>query len=252
MSIPVIGTAVVNSSYWVARLLMSVDYPVDNFFIVDNNGRGEIKDELDNLCNIKHKFIKNIQVCHMPSNIGVAASWNLIIKCYMLSPYWIIVNDDVSFGSGLLKEMYDTAKSDPVIGMIHAHPGDFELGSWDLFLMRDHIVQNFGLFDENLYPAYCEDVDYFMRFIHRPIKKVTKLNSTYYHGFGTTKNYANEGSQTSRTDPSLKDKLNKCNKINMEYLSEKWGEGWRVCDPHKDPNNTFYDLEFIRKKNLGF
>lgn len=260
MSIPVIGVPVVNSTYWVTRLLMSVDYPVDNFVIINNNGRGEIDEELDNLKKISHKFIKNIKVCHLPSNIGCGGAWNLIIKCFMLSPYWIIVNDDVSFSPGLLKEMVSIVEEDQEIGMVHGNPGDFGVGSWDLFLIRDHIIQEFGLFDENLYPAYCEDADYIMRFINRPIKKVLQLQSNYYHGHGDKTEYYKEGSQTQKTEPELKEKLDNVNLINIDYLTEKWGVGWRMCSPNKLPyenqsipiSYTKYDLGFVRKKHLGF
>ena len=114
--IPVIGTAVVFDTYWVARLLASVDFPVENFFIVNNNGKGEITEDLDNLAKIKHRYIKKIHVCHMPANMGVSFSWNLIIKSYMMAPYWVIVNDDVSFGPGLLAEMHHKITNDPEVG----------------------------------------------------------------------------------------------------------------------------------------
>lgn len=64
-SIPVIGVPVVSNPYWITRLLMSIDYPVDNFVVINNNGRGQIDEELDNLKNITHKFVKNIKVCHL-------------------------------------------------------------------------------------------------------------------------------------------------------------------------------------------
>jgi hypothetical protein len=97
--IPVIGTAVVFDTYWVSKLLASVDFPVENFLIINNNGKGEITEDLDRIAKIKHKFIKNIHVCHMPANMGVSCSWNLMIKSYIMAPYWVIVNDDVSFDS---------------------------------------------------------------------------------------------------------------------------------------------------------
>lgn len=260
MSIPVIGVPVVNSSYWVSRLLMSIDYPVENFVIINNNGRGQIDKELDNLVQTKHKYVKNIKVCHLPANIGCGGSWNLIIKCYMMAPYWIIVNDDVAFGKGFLEEMVTVSESDPDIGMIHGHSGDFSVGSWDLFLIRDHIVKQFGLFDENLYPAYCEDADYIMRLQHRPIKKVMTLNSTYYHGDGDKTEYYKSGSQTQKTEPELEKKLDYSNELNIGYLTEKWGSGWRVCNPEDLPfkgkehliSSTTYDLDFVRQKHLGF
>lgn len=260
MTIPVIGVPVVNSSYWVSRLLMSVDYPVENFVIINNNGRGQIDKELDNLVQTKHKYVKNIKVCHLPANIGCGGAWNLIIKCYMMAPYWIIVNDDVAFGPGFLEEMVTTAESDPDIGMIHGHSGDFSVGSWDLFLIRDHIIQKFGLFDENLYPAYCEDADYIMRIQHRPIKKVMSLNSTYYHGTGDKTEYYEKGSQTKKTEPNLEVKLALSNELNIGYLTEKWGPGWRVCNPEDLPfknkeqpiSATTFNLDFVRQKHLGF
>lgn len=259
MIIPVIGTAVVNNPYWVTRLLMSIDYPVENFVIINNNGRGQIDEELDSLTKITHKFVKNIKVCHLPANIGCGGAMNLIIKCYMLSPYWIIVNDDIAFGPGFLSEMCSVAESDPDIGIVHGHAGDSNMGSWDVFLIRDHIIENFGLFDENLYPAYCEDVDYLMRFIHRPIKKVMSLNSNYYHGHGDKTEYYHEGSQTSKSEPDLKDKINYAWNLNIDYLTEKWGPDWRILSPTdvpfkntEKPSYKNYDLEFVRKKNLGF
>ena len=258
MSIPVIGTAVVSNPFWVTRLLMSIDYPVDNFVIINNNGRGEIDEELNSLTKITHKFVKKVTITHLPANIGVAGAWNLIIKCYMNSPYWIIVNDDVSFGMGLLKEMVEHVNADSELGMIHGFKGDYGVGSWDLFLIRDFIIQKYGLFDENTYPAYCEDSDYIMRFIHQPIKKIMSLSKNYYHGNGDKTEYYKEGSQTQKSEPELKEKLDHSNNLNIEYLTKKWGNHWRNCSPipltfgDKDISHTTYDLEFVRKKYLGF
>ena len=259
-SIPTIGTAVVNSTYWVSKLIMSVDYPVDNFFIVNNNGKGELDAELENLKNLNKRFIKKITIANLPGNIGCGGAFNLIIKCFINSPYWIMVNDDVTFGLGFLEEMFTEAEADPTIGLIHGYPGDFNLGSWDLFLIRDHIIQEFGLFDENLYPAYCEDADYIMRFVYKPIKKILSLTKTYYHGNHEKGGYMENGQQTQKTDTSLVAKFDNSHNLNKEYLDKKWGNGWRLCNPYQTPfensdmplSYTSYDLSFLRKKYLGF
>lgn len=259
--IPVIGTAVVNNTYWVSRLLMSVDYPVENFVIINNNGRGVIDEELNNLIKIKHNFIDNIKVVHMPANIGCGGAWNLIIKCYMNAPYWIIVNDDVAFNPGLLAEMAGVVDSNEHVGMVHPNSGDFDIGAWDLFLIRDHVVKQFGLFDENCYPAYCEDADYIMRLHHRPILKVVGTSKSYQHGNGDSKDYYKSGSQTEKSEEGLKEKLDKSNDANIEYLTKKWGPGWRTINPNVLPfqdeterhiGETRYDLDFVRSKHLGF
>ena len=102
MSIPVIGTATVNAPHWVYRLFYSIDYPVDTFVVFNNNGRGEITEELDLLTKVPHKYIKEVKICHLPHNIGCSGYWNLLIKCYMMCPYWLIVNHDIMFTPGYL------------------------------------------------------------------------------------------------------------------------------------------------------
>ena len=259
-AIPVIGTAVVNSCHWVTRLLMSIDYPVDNFVIINNNGRGDLDDQLENLKKIKHKWVKKIIITNMPSNIGCSGAWNLIIKSFVIHPYWLIVNDDVAFTPGLLREIIAKYQEDSSVDFIHPNAGDFNLGSWDLFLMTEHAVRKFGLFDENFYPAYCEDADYIMRLAGRSHKKVLGLNKTYYHGMGTKDQYEEHGSQTKKNEPAITAKVIHANLINWEYMKKKWGENWRTCSPYSHPFNNdqipitycSYDIDYVRKKHLGF
>ncbi|CAB4124269.1 Glycosyltransferase 2-like [uncultured Caudovirales phage] len=256
--IPVIGVGIVNGVHWLDRLIESVDYPVDNFVIFNNNGRGQITEELDQLVKKPHNYIKKISVCHMPSNIGCSGAWNLTIKSFINAPYWIISNNDVAFTSGFLESMVNAAK-DPEVGMVHCIEGDNGLGSFELFLIKDWVVQEYGLFDENTYPAYCEDVDYLMRIHNKPFKRIFSVNVPFLHG---DNGYESSGSQTWRIEPSLKDKIDYSRILNeREYILSKWGTTWCTgIDPHPTPFNktdlplshTTYDLNFNRKKYLGF
>ena len=253
-SIPVIGVPIVNGVKWLKRLIDSIDYPVNDLFIVDNNGRGELEKELDQLKLIKHKFIKNIKLCHLPSNIGCSGAWNLIIKCYLMQPYWVIVNYDVAFTPGLLEELVQKSNNQEV-GFIK--PKTFQ---YDLFLIKESTIQECGLFDENYYPAYMEDCDYHMRLLNKNIK-IDYIETSHIHGDG---DYESSGSQTLRTDDSLAEKLYYSHDTNSWYMSEKWGPNWRNLewefDPWKYPFNkedipishTRYDLKFVRRKYLGF
>ena len=257
MSIPVIGTAIVNGEHWLQRLIDSVDYPTDHFVIFDNNGRGELIDFLDNLVKTPHPYIKKLTVTHMPSNIGCSGAWNMIIKCFMNAPYWIITGHDIAFTPGFLEEMVRLG-SDAEVGMVHGGGGDFGDGGYELFLIKDWVIQKYGLFDENLYPAYGEDADYIMRLKHRPIKRVPSVGKIYYHGDGTE--YYQTGEQTKKGEDGLAEKLVYVNFVNFEYLTKKWGAGWRMTWPHfypfdnstMDISITTYDLEYVRKKYLGF
>ena len=256
MKIPIIGTAVMKNPHWVERLYKSIDYPVENFVIFNNNGKGEITQELEALHNIENKFVNKLTICHLPTNLGVSCAWNLIIKSYVNAPYWIIVNDDVAFTEGLLEEMHTAAQQD--VGMVFPYGGDFGQGAWDLFLIKDSVVQSHGLFDENLTPAYCEDADYIMRLNNHPIDKICGLSKPYWHGLGLHNEYYTHGSQTKKSSAELNSRLDQINLINFKYMTEKWGEGWRVTEPYRHPfnNNTLplstttYDISFIRSKQI--
>ena len=255
--IPVIGVPIVNGVHWLKRLILSVDYPTENFVIFNNNGKGEITEELNELVKMKHEYIQKITLCHLPSNIGCAGAYNMVIKCFINAPYWIITNNDVAFVPGFLGAMSDAAQ-DTETGMVFGQTGEFGIGSWDLFLMKDWVVQKYGLFDDNFYPAYAEDLDYEARLSSNPIKKVF-LNLPYYHG--ETTSYSISGSQTWRTDLNLKEKMFNSMGLNeKEYMTKKWGERWRYLDTYKSPFNnehipityTSFDLNFARRKYPGF
>lgn len=255
-SVPVIGTLVVNGVHWLKRLIDSVDYPVDEFIIFNNNGRGQIDSELDDIVKLPHTYIKKMRVCHLPKNIGCASGWNMIIKSYIMSPYWIIVNNDFAFSPGFIKDMMNKA-STPEVGMVHCSAGGDGLGSFECFLIKDWVVQSHGLFDENFYPAYVEDYDYLMRIISKPFKR-EYMTLPFLHG---DKDYAASGSQTWRIEPDLKTRIDAARILNeFDYMPTKWGDGWKSMQPYQTPFNrieypvsyTTYDLNFARKKHLGF
>lgn len=251
--IPVIGTAIVNSPQWIERLISTIDYPVNEFVIFNNNGRNEITEKLNKISQTEHPFIKKIKVCHLPANLGCSSAWNLIIKNYLMQPYWVICNHDIALPPGFLKTMVSKA-SDAEVGMVHNDTGFAGLGSYEIFLIKDWVVKKYGLFDENFYPGYVEDIDYTMRAINDPIKREFLTELPILHG---EENYKTTGSQTWRSDLSLKDKIDNSRIINEEeYMNKKWGLKWKECQPYKTPFNipfiNTFDLDFCRKKYLGF
>lgn len=259
--IPVISTGIVNNVALLERLINSIDYPTENFVIFNNNGRDEITDHLESLKKINHPFIDKITICHLPHNIGCAGWWNLTIKSYITSPYWILANNDFAFHPGGLAKMVEDALPEN-IGMVHCSGDDYiKCHSYVCFLIKDWVVQKIGLFDENLYPGYGEDVDYFFRILLDPFDRTYLKDVPYYHGNeldnGNGDSYKESGSQTWRTDTSLKEKIDSARYINEnEYITRKWGQGWRYCDIYKTPfdgkENLKYDLSFNRRKHLGF
>ena len=253
MSIPVLGTLVLTEPKWIKSQMESIDFPIDEYIVINNNPTGDLNDELEEIVNTPHPYIKRAKVWHMPCNLGVAAGWNLIIKSFINSPYWVIVNHDVSFGKGLLEEICNVT-NDTDAGIIHPNAGDFEVGSYDLFALKENAVQTIGLFDENLSPAYGEDNDYCFRLKNTNIKRILGLSKEYYHGSST--NYHETGMNTAKSLPNID--LMGINVTNFEYLFQKWGPGWRMQNLWETPFNipnlslkaTIFDLDFNRKKHF--
>lgn len=254
--IPVLGVPIVNGVHWLRRLIDSIDYPVEELFIVNNNGRDQIITELDELTKINHPFIEKIRVCHLPHNLGVAGAWNLIIKSYLMSPYWIICNNDVAFTPGFLKEMVEKASDSdteivwpPSINKYYVANG---LGSFECFLLKPSVIEKCGLFDENLYPAYCEDCDYLVKIKSKDISS-KYVTASYYHG---ESQHYETGSQTLKLEsPEVSNKIRQSHMLNIQYMKDTWGSDWENWEKYSNELPTFnrnYDIELVKQKYLGF
>ena len=264
-SIPVLGTLVCTTTKWIKKQLYSIDFPIENYIIINNNTPLLAK-ELDEIVSNGHKFIKNLKVYHMPYNLGCAEGWNTIIKSFLFSPYWVIVNDDVSFTPGFLKELHETALENPDAGMVHGKPiyipNMYKFGSFDMFLIRDWVIKDYGLFDINYYPAYLEDYDYIFRLRNSSVKIINQLKHKYYHG--DTLDYNVSGKNTQKFSNELSNKLINIRYKNYNYFLKKWNANPENINennindiykyPFNNPENnislTTFDINFAREKDL--
>jgi GT2 family glycosyltransferase len=127
-------------------MLDSVDVPVDHLLVIDNGTGADL--------GFSDRFA-NVTVLAMPANLGVAGSWNLGIKSFPYAERWFIASNDVVFEPGAL-EMLAQARRDEI-----TLTGDAP--HWQAFALGDEAVNDIGLFDESLFPAYFEDNDYMRR-----------------------------------------------------------------------------------------
>jgi len=88
----------------------------------------------------------------LPSNLGVASSWNLGIKMLPFESRWFITSADTWFKPGCL-ELLSTAKPD-------ALTLSDEFPYYQTFAVGEEVVKAVGLFDEGLHPIYFEDNDF--------------------------------------------------------------------------------------------
>lgn len=130
------------------RMLRSVDVSVETVVVVDNGGRLRV-DELP-----ANPFLGRRFVWQMPSNLGVAPSWNLGIKATPKASGWLIVNSDAWFPPGVLARMLPRFERGRVVRTAE---------DWACVWVGADVVRQVGLFSECFVPAYFEDNDYAWR-----------------------------------------------------------------------------------------
>ena len=135
------------------RMLASIDYPVYELLIVDNGG------ELDGIRD--NENLINVNILNMPSNLGVAASWNLGIKLFPHDDRWFFASNDMVYLPGALESLSEARRDEITLSDMFPF--------WHTFSIGEEVVRKVGLFDEALYPAYFEDNDYERRAVHKNV-----------------------------------------------------------------------------------
>ena len=154
--IPVMVVPVLTKPEILYRMLESVDYEVGVLVVIDN-GACVSRHEL---AGMNRTHIGRRHLWKMPSNLGVATSWNLGIKATPFAPWWLVVNFDVVWPSGSLEKFVGDAGPDRLVLSGGAQP-------WCVFAIGEQVIDRVGLFDEGIHPAYWEDVDYTRRAVSR-------------------------------------------------------------------------------------
>jgi len=160
-SIPIIGALCLIKVDLLKRLINSIDYDVDVFVILL---QGNVHFNINEINNV---FIKKFVIINASFNIGVSRGWNYIIQ-HFPSTYWIICGDDTYFEKGSLKKIYDYMITDGALNNVFINyylklQNDIVCTEFTNFILTNKIFDKIGLFDENIYPAYFEDNDYWKR-----------------------------------------------------------------------------------------
>jgi GT2 family glycosyltransferase len=128
------------------RMLDSVDVPVEHLLVIDNGIGADLT---------FNENFRKVTVLDMPANQGVSGSWNLGIKSFPHAHRWFIVSNDVVFEPGALEQLAQARRDEITLTGEAPH--------WQAFALGDEAVNDIGLFDESLFPAYFEDNDYTRR-----------------------------------------------------------------------------------------
>jgi hypothetical protein len=101
-------------------------------------------------------LVEEIQIARPFRNLGVAASWNLILSNFPEVTCAMLANNDLCLAPGVLsKAMARLDASRPQFLALLPPPHSFAG-----FLLTSRCWDQLGLFDPGFHPAYCEDLDY--------------------------------------------------------------------------------------------
>jgi len=182
-------------------MLNSINYPIDNILIIDNGGSFKTEKE-------------NTTVLNMPANLGLSASWNLGIKCYPHSKYWLFASADTVWTEDSLKQIDEISGSDKLI-LTNDDYGCFSVG--------ENIIEKIGLFDEYFYPIYFEDNDF-----HERVARFCPENTIVSTAINTAPKV---GSQTINSDDKLKNINHQTFVKNEEYYKYKQINNFETSKP---------------------
>jgi GT2 family glycosyltransferase len=199
--IPVLGLPVLNGPDHLDKLLASIDTPVGKVVIIDNG---------DVVGDIGHTVIKP------RVNIGVAESWNLIIRSFPEAPYWVISNHDIVYAPGELERLADA---------VDEKGGLVMLGGMSVFALTKAVVKEVGWFDCNFHPAYFEDNDFDYRCRLAGVD-ISAIPSGSVH----------KTSSTLKDEPLYRTQNGKTFRLNHDYYIAKWGG-----EPYQEQFKTPFD-----------
>ena len=179
-------------------------------------------------------------------NVGFAGSFNTIAKIMLQNSiqYTIVSNDDTRFRPGSLLNIAKLFVSKPHVCL-------YLFSHFSSFGITKATLRRIGVMDENFWPAYSEDIDYYFRsilegcHIFRASDQVDKLFVD--HGESRSISSASATLKSSKDYRKLIDNT-KHGKFGRDaYLCEKWGGGCAMNGRDFLNSNKVFKAIFRRK-----
>ncbi len=221
--------------------LLSIDFPVEHVFIIQNGAKSQATQRVLNKyqgCNTQSQqgicgntYICNLVVLSSDENIGYAGSFNVGIKAMLKDniQYAIFSGDDTRFVPGRLKAAKEI--------LVTENACMFHFEGYSSFGITLNAVRLIGPMDENFWPAYCEDCDYWYRaqlagcrlfyrggYVPEGSTLDSRNNSFMEHG--DIQHTIVSGSSTLRSDPNVSKLVTNTlhpSRGRFAYLKRKWG-----------------------------
>lgn len=153
-------------------------------------------------------------------NAGCSYAWNEMIHRYIdVYDAVIIANDDIEFGfedpDRIRQAVFDNPEAFIIscggthVGQNRPEPSH----GFSCFGITRHAIETVGYFDENIKPAYCEDVDWKLRAVRLGLHEAYAPGCQVRHF----------GSWSINNDPTVRLMNNHTHHQNFAYYQQKWG-----------------------------
>jgi GT2 family glycosyltransferase len=168
-------------------------------------------------------------------NRGVSTSWNegILTAQSRGADVTIVANDDIAFAPGDVDKLsaHATAhRSRYIISCAGTHLGfgrRVPSMGYSCFAINPVAIEKLGCFDENLFPAYCEDQDYAYRAGLAGLQEENCADTALTH----------QGSASLSSDRQLLYQNAVTQQKNMLYYRQKWG-GFAGAEVYQVPFNN--------------
>lgn len=213
-----VGIPVLNRSDLLARCLSHIDVPATIVIVNNNRNDFQFEDDVDALA-----ARYGAMVLKQERNLGVSASWNLIIRTAETLGFdeCFIGSNDTALASGSLAAAVSFPK-EPDVAIWH-------LMGFSFFMLNRRTIERVGWFDENFYPAYKEDQDYAYRCQLAGLRRIDVPGAGGDH----------VGSATINSNPLYQQRNIRTHfDWNMNHYRMKWGddsEREKFIHPYNDP-----------------
>ena len=214
--IPCLGVLVLNRGDLLKRMVSSIDRPVDRLCIVQNGNDDSVEDAIREITLSPGPFVDRVYVEKPFRNMGVAPSWNSIIKSFPECSYWLIANNDTVFLPGDLDKYHSLWQQNRGTVILDAN------GGFSCFIVDPDSIIKLGLFDENIWPIYHEDIDYLIRMDRASMPRI-RIDSDMSNIY--------DGSWTVRSNTDYQNKNKVTQESNRAYVAEKWGNDHGYATP---------------------
>ena len=201
--IPVIAIPILNRYDLLDASLDAVDFPIGEILVI-NNGLEIYRSRRKDL---------NVRILNLPSNLGIAGSWNLAIKLYPHENFWVFASADTIWKPGGLEKLFNASGKSR---LVTTHRG------FCAFSLGEDLERGVGLFDEYFYPYLFEDSDYAERvriYNNNNNVEMVDIDNVFDKNIG-------DGTTVS-SDQKIKEKYAETSQKNKSYFDSKMSQNFR-------------------------